>query len=56
MALKVKPNPGHYALAMLAEKNPDFLCLSQNVDSQYPFSFVHFHFHPISGNPALSIP
>ncbi|KAM7199447.1 NAD-dependent protein deacylase [Rhypophila sp. PSN 637] len=33
MALTVKPNLGHYALAALAEKNPDFLCLSQNVDN-----------------------
>ncbi|KAL0934270.1 sir2 family histone [Colletotrichum truncatum] len=32
MALTVKPNPGHHALAALAEKNPDFLCLTQNVD------------------------
>lgn len=34
MALQVKPNAGHYALAALARKNPDFLCLSQNVDSK----------------------
>ena len=33
MALAAQPNAGHYALAALAKKNPDFLCLSQNVDS-----------------------
>ncbi|KAL2256846.1 hypothetical protein VTK26DRAFT_1033 [Humicola hyalothermophila] len=36
MALQVKPNAGHYALAALAKKNPDFLCLSQNVDNLHP--------------------
>ncbi|GAB1315838.1 DHS-like NAD/FAD-binding domain-containing protein [Madurella fahalii] len=36
MALQAKPNPGHYALAALARKNPDFLCLSQNVDDLHP--------------------
>ena len=34
MALNVKPNPGHYALAALAKHNPDFLCLTQNVDGK----------------------
>lgn len=33
MALRAKPNAGHYALAELAKKIPGFLCLSQNVDS-----------------------
>ncbi len=33
MALRAKPNAGHYALAALARKNADFLCISQNVDS-----------------------
>jgi NAD+-dependent protein deacetylase sirtuin 5 len=32
MALKAKPNAGHYALAELAKKNENFLCLTQNVD------------------------
>lgn len=32
MALQVKPNPGHYALAELAKKKENFLCLTQNVD------------------------
>ncbi|OAQ74041.1 NAD-dependent histone deacetylase, silent information regulator Sir2 [Pochonia chlamydosporia 170] len=32
LALTSKPNPGHRALAALANKNPDFLCLTQNVD------------------------
>ncbi|OHW90684.1 sir2 family protein [Colletotrichum incanum] len=36
MALKARPNPAHYALAALAEKNPDFLCLTQNVDDLSP--------------------
>ncbi|RTE76082.1 hypothetical protein BHE90_009458 [Fusarium euwallaceae] len=36
MALNVKPNPAHYALAALAEKNKDFLCLTQNVDNLSP--------------------
>lgn len=38
MALNVKPNPAHYALAALAEKNKDFLCLTQNVDSECLYS------------------
>ncbi|KAK1505879.1 Sir2 family protein [Colletotrichum abscissum] len=36
MALSAKPNKAHYALAALAEKNPDFLCLTQNVDGLSP--------------------
>lgn len=36
MALQVQPNAGHYALAALAKHNPDFLCLTQNVDSKHP--------------------
>lgn len=35
MCLRAEPNPAHYALAALAEKNKDFLCLTQNVDSMY---------------------
>jgi hypothetical protein len=35
MALRAQPNPAHYALAKLAEKNKDFLCLTQNVDSKH---------------------
>ncbi|KAF9700412.1 hypothetical protein EKO04_001623 [Ascochyta lentis] len=35
MALSVKPNPAHYALAELARKK-DFLTLSQNVDGLSP--------------------
>ncbi len=30
--LKVEPNPGHYALAELEKKLPEFLLLTQNVD------------------------
>ncbi|KHN99090.1 NAD-dependent histone deacetylase, silent information regulator Sir2 [Metarhizium album ARSEF 1941] len=33
LALKANPNPGHQALAALARKNADFLCLTQNVDN-----------------------
>ncbi|KAL2119624.1 hypothetical protein VTJ04DRAFT_6585 [Mycothermus thermophilus] len=33
MALRVEPNAGHYVLAELARQNPDFLCVSQNVDN-----------------------
>ena len=32
MALQAKPNKGHYALAELAKKKPNFLSLTQNVD------------------------
>ncbi|KAI1301050.1 DHS-like NAD/FAD-binding domain-containing protein [Xylaria venustula] len=32
IALQVAPNPGHLALAGLAQKRPEFLCLTQNVD------------------------
>ncbi|KAK1244675.1 hypothetical protein MKX07_003474 [Trichoderma sp. CBMAI-0711] len=33
LALKAEPNKGHKALAALARRNPDFLCLTQNVDN-----------------------
>ncbi|KAL2755921.1 hypothetical protein ACRALDRAFT_1070906 [Sodiomyces alcalophilus JCM 7366] len=33
MALEAKPNPAHYALAALARKRKEFLCLTQNVDN-----------------------
>ncbi|KAI1395842.1 DHS-like NAD/FAD-binding domain-containing protein [Hypoxylon fuscum] len=36
MALKAKPNRGHYALAELAKKKDNFLCLTQNVDGLSP--------------------
>jgi NAD-dependent deacetylase sirtuin 5 len=36
MALNVKPNPCHYALAELARKKPGFITLSQNVDGTFP--------------------
>ncbi|KAI0405615.1 DHS-like NAD/FAD-binding domain-containing protein [Xylaria palmicola] len=32
MALRAQPNQGHYALAELARKRENFLCLTQNVD------------------------
>lgn len=34
MALNAKPNAAHYALAELAKRNNNFLCLTQNVDSE----------------------
>ncbi|KAH9986479.1 DHS-like NAD/FAD-binding domain-containing protein [Xylariaceae sp. FL0662B] len=36
MALKAKPNHGHYALAELAKTKDNFLCLTQNVDGLSP--------------------
>ncbi|KAF2706249.1 NAD-dependent deacetylase sirtuin-5 [Pleomassaria siparia CBS 279.74] len=36
MALNVKPNPAHYALAELARKKQGFITLSQNVDGLSP--------------------
>ncbi|CEJ85685.1 hypothetical protein VHEMI03843 [[Torrubiella] hemipterigena] len=33
MALKAKPNAAHHALTALAQKRPEFLCLTQNVDN-----------------------
>ena len=32
--LRAKPNAAHRALSALAKANPDFLCLTQNVDSE----------------------
>lgn len=40
MSLKARPNPAHYALAQLARQNKDFLCLTQNVDSGWPDSYL----------------
>lgn len=34
LALKANPNRAHIALAKLAEKKPDFLAISQNIDSE----------------------
>lgn len=34
LALRAQPNAGHRALATLATANPDFLCLTQNVDGK----------------------
>jgi len=36
--MRAKPNPGHHALAALAKKKADFLCLSQNIDSGFLLS------------------
>ncbi|KAI1799156.1 DHS-like NAD/FAD-binding domain-containing protein [Daldinia bambusicola] len=36
MAMKANPNRGHYALAELAKRKDDFLCLTQNVDGLSP--------------------
>lgn len=41
VALQVQPNSGHYALAELAKKKENFLCLTQNVDREsFFFLFV----------------
>ncbi|KAF2785918.1 DHS-like NAD/FAD-binding domain-containing protein [Melanomma pulvis-pyrius CBS 109.77] len=45
MALNVKPNPAHYALAELARKKEGFITLSQNVDG----------LSPRAGHPASSL-
>lgn len=34
MCLKAQPNDGHYALAELAKKKENFVCLTQNVDGE----------------------
>ncbi|KAI1174092.1 histidine phosphatase superfamily [Nemania sp. FL0916] len=36
MALRAQPNRGHYALAELAKKKENFICLTQNVDGLSP--------------------
>ncbi|KAI5860564.1 DHS-like NAD/FAD-binding domain-containing protein [Durotheca rogersii] len=36
MAIKASPNRGHYALAELAKRRENFLCLTQNVDGLSP--------------------
>ena len=38
VAMGAEPGEGHRALAGMAEKYPDFLCVSQNVDSKFPQS------------------
>jgi hypothetical protein len=35
MSMKAEPNAGHRALAALAKKYADFLCVSQNVDGEF---------------------
>jgi NAD-dependent SIR2 family protein deacetylase len=34
MAIQAAPNKAHYALAELARKKKDFICLTQNVDGE----------------------
>lgn len=34
MCLKAQPNEGHHALAELAKKKENFICLTQNVDGE----------------------
>lgn len=49
MALEAKPNPAHHALAALARKRKEFLCLTQNVDSTFPSPILFapfFSSHP----------
>jgi hypothetical protein len=41
-ALQAMPNAGHVALVKLAEKMPDFITLTQNVDGKYPLYFGGF--------------
>lgn len=47
MSLEATPNPGHYALAKLAEVHPDFTTMSQNVDglssrAGHPSDKIHY--------------
>lgn len=37
MALKAKPNAGHYALVELSKKMRDFVTMTQNVDGELVF-------------------
>lgn len=37
MALKAKPNPGHYALVELSKKIKGFVTMTQNVDGEMFF-------------------
>lgn len=46
MCLKAEPNNGHYALAELARKKPNFLCLTQNVDGE-----LHYPLPPLPSSP-----
>lgn len=39
LCLNAEPNNGHYALAELARKKPNFLCLTQNVDGKLQSTF-----------------
>ncbi|KAL8763291.1 MAG: hypothetical protein Q9184_000847 [Pyrenodesmia sp. 2 TL-2023] len=46
MALNAQPNPAHYALAELAQRRPEFVTLTQNVDglsqrADHPASQLH---------------
>lgn len=42
LALQAKPNDGHIALAELAKKKENFLCLTQNVDCEFPLASFCF--------------
>lgn len=52
LALQAKPNHGHIALAELAKKKENFLCITQNVDRE--FADVSFPFLVMSIVAALS--
>lgn len=41
LGLKAEPNPGHKALAALARRNLDFMCLTQNVDSKLSYYMLN---------------
>lgn len=43
VAMGAEPGEGHRALAGMAEKYPDFLCVSQNVDRKLPILVLHRH-------------
>ena len=43
VAMGAEPGEGHRALAGMAEKYPDFLCVSQNVDSMLPIIDLHYY-------------
>jgi NAD-dependent SIR2 family protein deacetylase len=51
MALKAQPNAAHYALAALARKKKNFVCLTQNVDGEIQLialgpGICDFHLEP----------
>lgn len=43
MCLEAQPNEGHYALAELAKRKENFMCLTQNVDGERALPFPRRH-------------